>query len=255
MFPGLRVRRCHPLALLILISVTMSAPAARKRVSETPALAPIHAELVELFDARFLKSGSPFLLKVKDAWQSGDCKLREGSILKGHVVGANVSSKEDRISKVAVVVDEAECNGPALVPLPLAVAAIIAADPARLGNVQAYAPLNALPVAIRGASGTGPQPLSASAFVAENSATPLDSPKQISLGDVLGFSRLKLSVGTGPDQSSVLFVKGHNVSLQRNTQFVLIPAALMAREPALVPAGSAPRGAAAGRVAPPATPA
>ncbi|HTY85751.1 MAG TPA: hypothetical protein VMB19_16140 [Silvibacterium sp.] len=255
MFPGLRVRRCHPLALLILISVTMSASSARKRASETPALAPIRAELVGAFDARFLKQGSPILLKVKNAWQNGDCKLREGSILKGHVVDANVSSNEDRISKVAMVMDEAECNGPALVPLPLVVAAIVAPDPAEFGNVQTYAPLNALPVAIAGASGTGPQALSASATVAENSATALDSsPKQISMGDVLGLSRLKLSVGTGPEQSSVLFMKGHNVSLPRHTQFVLVPAALITREIATPAAPPASTMTAAGSAAPPVTP-
>jgi hypothetical protein len=254
MFPALRLRRCHPLAHLILISVTISAPAARKRPSETPALAPIRAELVGTFDARFLKSGSPLLLKVKDAWQNGDCKLREGSILKGYVVDANVSSNEDKISKVAVVVDEAECNGPALVPLPLAVGAIMAPDPAAFGNVQTYAPLNALPIAIAGASGTGPQALSANPFVAENSATPLDSSKQISLGDVLGIARLKLSVGTGPEQSSVLSVKGHNVNLPRHTQFVLVPAALIVRETAPAPPAPVSAVAAAGMPAHPATP-
>ncbi len=256
MFPALRLRRCHPLAHLILISLVTSAPAARKRASETPAFSPIYAELVGLLDARFLKPGSPLLLKVKDAWQNGDCKLREGSILKGHVVDANVSSKEDRISKVAVVVDEAECNGSALVPTPLAVAAIMAPDPAEFGNTQKYAPLNALPVAIRGASGTGPQAVSATPFVAENSAVPLDSsPKQISLGDVFGLSRLKLSVGTGPEQSSVLFVNGHNVSLQRYTQFVLVPAALIARETPSASAGPTSTVAATGSAARPAAPA
>lgn len=255
MFPVPRLRRFHPLAHLILISVTMSAPAARKHASETPALAPIRAELVGAFDARFLKPGSPLLLKVKIAWQNGDCKLREGSILKGHVVEANVSSTEDRISKVAVVVDQAECNGPALVPLPLAVAATMAPDPAEFGNVQQYAPLNALPVAIAGASGTGPQALSATPLVAENSATRLDSPKQISLGEMLGLSRVKLSVGTGPEQSSVLFVNGHNVSLPRRTQFVLVPAALIARETATAPAGPASTLPATGVVARPAAPA
>ena len=229
-----------------------SAPAARKHASETPAVAPIHAELVALLDARFLKAGSPLLLRVKDAWQNGDCKLREGSILKGHVVDANVSSKEDRISKVALVLDEAQCNGPALVPMPLAVAAIMARDPAEFGNTQEYSPLNALPVAIRGASGTGPLSLSSAAVVAENSATRIDSSKQISLGDVVGLSGLKLSVGTGPEQSTVLFAKGHNVSLQRYTQFVVVPAALIAHETAAAPAGSASTVVAAAR---PATPA
>ncbi len=252
MFPALRLRRRHLLAHLILISVVTSAPAARKHASETPAFAPIHAELVALLDARFLKPGSPLLLRVKDAWQNGDCKLREGSILKGHVVDANVSSKEDRISKVAMVLDEAQCNGPALVPMPLAVAAIMARDPAEFGNTQEYAPLNALPVAIRGASGTGPLSLSSAAVVAENSATRIDSAKQISLGDVVGLSGLKLSVGTGPEQSTVLFAKGHNVSLQRYTQFVLVPAALIAHETAAAPAAPASTVATA---AGPATPA
>ena len=238
MFPALRLRRCHLLAHLVLISMVTSAPAARKHASETPAVAPIHAELVALLDARFLKAGSPLLLRVKEAWQSGDCKLREGSILKGHVVDANVSSKEDRISKVALVLDEAQCNGPALVPMPLAVAAIMARDPAEFGNTQEYSPLNALPVAIRGASGTGPLSLSSAAVVAENSATRIDSSKQISLGDVVGVSGLKLSVGTGPEQSTVLSAKGHNVSLQRYTQFVLVPAALIAHETPAAPAGS-----------------
>ena len=251
-FPALRLRRCHLLAHLILISVVTNAPAARKHASETPAFAPIHAELVALLDARFLKPGSPLLLRVKDAWQNGDCKLREGSILKGHVVDANVSSKEDRISKVALLLDEAQCNGTALVPMPLAVAAIMARDPAEFGNTQEYAPLNALPVAIRGAGGTGPLSLSSAAVVAENSATRIDSPKQISLGDVIGLSGLKLSVGTGPEQSTVLIAKGHNVSLQRYTQFVLVPAGLIAHETAAPAAAPAPTVAAA---AGPATPA
>jgi hypothetical protein len=255
MFPSLRLRHRHLLAPLILISVVTSAPAARKHASETPAFAPIHAELVALLDARFLKPGSPLLLRVKDAWQNGDCKLREGSILKGHVVDANVSSKEDRISKVALVLDEAQCNGPALVPLPLAVAAIMARDPAEFGNTQEYAPLNALPVAIRGASGTGSLSLSSAAVVAENSATRVDSPKQASLGDVVGLSGLKLSVGTEPEQSTVLSTKGHNVSLQRYTQFVLVPAALIAHETAAAPAGPAPTAVAARLAERPATPA
>jgi len=207
MFPARRLSLSRPMACLMLVSVTMSASALRKHESEKPTVAPIFAELVGGLDARQLKPGSPVLFKVKDAWQNGDCKLREGSILKGHVVDANVSSKEDKTSKVAVVVDEGECNGPALVPLPLAVAAIMAPDPPKFGDVQQYMPLNALPAAISGAQGTGPHALSATPFIAENSATLVASTKQISPGDVIGISRLKLSVGTGPEQSSILSVK------------------------------------------------
>ena len=266
MFPGFRTGRCcRSLAHLVLISVAVSAPAARRRESETPGLAPIYAKLVGLLDARFLKPDSPILLEVKDAWQNGDCKLRAGSILKGHVVGANVSSKNDSTSRVAIVVNEAECNGPVLVPLPLTVAAIMAADPAgghrsapqnaQLGLLASGVDPQLMQTLSSGMAGRpGPPPPSNSAvFFEETSAKSLDSPKRISVGDVFGFWGLKLSVGTGPEQSSVLFVKGHDVSLQRETEIVLIPAALVAREAAPAPSSSSSVPAATALTLPPAT--
>jgi hypothetical protein len=225
--------------LLGLMSISVFAPAGaavHAASGKSAAFTPIHAELVGPMDARFLKPGSPLLLKVKDAWQNDDCSLREGSILKGHVVAANVSSKEDRISKVALLVDEAECNGQTLVPMPLAVAAMMAPDPMETGNMQEYAPLNEGPVATGGGAGSGTSSMrsvSAAAIIAQNSAMPVDAPKRMALGDVIGLSGLKLSVGTGPEYSSVLSDKGRNVSLHRDTQFVLVPEALIRRaEPA-----------------------
>jgi hypothetical protein len=263
----MRVCRCHFLANLVLISAVMSAPAARRQPSETTTLAPIRADLVGLLDARFLKPGSPILLKVRGAWQSGDCKLREGSILKGHVVDANVSSKNDRTSRVAMVVDEAQCNGPELVPMPLIVAAILAAGS---GNVHRSVPQDALPQLMASGVNTSnmqtlsagmagrpgpPPPSNAEVFFHQTSSTPFDSPKQVSVGDVFGFSGLKLSVGTGPEQSSVLSVKGRNVSLQRDTQFVVVPAALIARASTPAPAASSSTAVPEGPTARPATPA
>ncbi len=244
MVPGLRIRRCRSLAHVILILPIVSAAAVPKHVSETQAPAPIYAKLVGLFDARFLNPGSPLLLEVKRAWQSGDCKLREGSILKGHVVIANATSKQDRTSRVAVVLDEAECNGPAFVPLPLTVAAVLAAD---LAGVHRSVPQNAQPGLIASgvdpglmqtmASGMAgrpgpPPPSDAEVFFAHSSARSFDSSNRVSVGDVFGLPGLKLSVGTGPEQSSVLFVKGRNVSLQRETEMVLVPSALIAGETA-----------------------
>src|SRR5580658_7983193 len=234
---------CKRFQMLFLMTLLPSLPAAQAAVnSAAPAFTPIHAELVGPMEARLLKPGSPLLLKVKDAWQNDDCKLREGSILKGHVVAANVSSKEDRVSKVAVAVDEAECNGPALVPMALAVAAMMAPDPMETGNMQEYAPLSEGPVAMGGGAGSGTSSMrsvSAAAIIAQNSAMPADPPKRMALGDVIGLSGLKLSVGTGPEYSSVLSDKGRNVSLQRSTQFVLVPAGLIRREAPSIPAAAA----------------
>ena len=225
-----------------------SFPAAQAAVnSAAPAFTPIHAELVGPMEARLLKPGSPLLLKVKDAWQNDDCKLREGSILKGHVVVANVSSKEDRISKVALLVDEAECNGPTLVPMPLAVAAMMAPDPNEAGHTQEYSPLTDGPVALGSRSGGGTnsmRSLSAAAIIAQNSAMPVSAPQHMALGDVIGISGLKMSVGTGPEYSTVLSNKGRNVSLQRDTQFVLVPAALIRRAEPTSESAAAHQGAA-----------
>lgn len=236
---ALRCKRFQLSCAFLLASAAISASAAVRASSPgTPAFTPIRAELVGALDARFLKPGSPLLLKVKSAWQNDDCRLREGSILKGHVVTANASSKEDRISKVALVVDQAECNGSNLVPMPLAVAAMLAPDPAEVGNLQEYAPLDAGPVATGSGTGTGSlRSISTASFIAENSALPSDPARRMALGDVSGLSGLKLSVGTGPEDSSVLSDKGRNVTLQRLTQFVLVPAALIRRAaPAVAPA-------------------
>lgn len=256
MFPGLRIRRCRSLAHLILLLEIVNAAAVRTHESETQEFAPIYARLVGPLDARFQNPGSPLLLEVKHAWQNGNCKLREGSILKGHVVIANASSKQDRTSRVAVVVDEAECNGPVFAPLPLTVAAVLAPDPAAMHQ---SVPQNALPgLAASGvntslmqnlASGMAgrpgpPPPSDAAVFFGETSARSFDSPKRISVGEVFGFSGLKLGVGTGPEQSSVLFVKGRNVSLQRETEIVLIPSALIVRKTAPAPPASSSTAAA-----------
>jgi hypothetical protein len=261
MVPGLRSRR-RSLAHLILLLGVVHAVAAPRHASESPELGPIYAKVVGLLDARFLSAGSPVLFEVKHAWQYGNCQLREGSILKGRVVNANVSSKQDRTSRVAVVVDEAECNGPALVPFPLTVVAVLAADPA---GMHKSAPPNAQPgLMASGVDATfmqtlssgmagrpGPPPPSdAAVFFAHTAARSGDAPERVSVGEVFGLSGLKLSVGAGPEQSSVLFVKGRNVSLQRETEVVLIPSAFLARASAPLAAGPSPTAAASSPASP-----
>ncbi len=264
MFHPQPLRRGHCLSPLLVILAIMSARADRRSASETPTLVPIYAELVGALNARTLNLGSPLLLKIKDPWQNGDCKLGRGSILKGRVVDLQLFSKQDNISRVAVVVDEAECNGAAFVPMPLAVAAILSPDPSEFKNVQQYLPLSASPTVMASGSGTGDSqtrsaglsgrpasagPSDAAVFFAKSSDTPINSSKRISLGDVSGISGLKLSVGTGPEQSSVLSMKGHNVNLQRYTQVVLVPAALIARRVAPAPADPASAASAPGLAA------
>src|SRR5271170_1843467 len=230
-FPGL-------LSILLILPLLSALPGSRTSKSETPPpFAPVYADLVGPLEARFLQPGSSVLLRVRTEWRSSACKLREGAILKGHVAAVNISSKTQRISQVALAFDQAECNGPNLAHMPLSVAAVLAPDPADGSTPQPYAPLNQELLAMgsgsgipsaTGGGGSGLRSVNAAAYIADISPMPVEPPRRMTLGDVVGLSGLKLSVGTGPEGSSVLSIKGRNVSLQRDTRFFLVPAAMLA---------------------------
>ena len=64
------------------------------------------------------------------------------------------------------------------------------------------------------------------------------------MGDVTGIGGLKLSVGTGPDNSSVLTSKRHDVALEKHTLLLLVPPQAALLRPAA--GGAAAQPAAAG---------
>jgi hypothetical protein len=227
----LRCIRYQPLLLAFLIPALVSAaPATKTAESSTTPFTPVFAELMGSLDAKSLKPGSQLLLKVKVAWKNDDCRLREGAILRGHVLQVNPSTKENRVSQIAVSIDQAECNGPDLVPMQLSLVAMLAPDPAEAAHLQAYAPLSNSLVATGVSSGSSTSALrsvTAAASVAENSPMPVDVPKRLAPGGVYGIPGITLSVGTGPEDSSVLLDKGHNVALQPYTRFVMVPSTLL----------------------------
>ena len=47
---------------------------------------------------------------------------------------------------------------------------------------------------------------------------------RMEMGDVYRIKGLKLSVGTGPENSSILTSKDHDVSLEKHSLFLLVPA-------------------------------
>jgi len=61
------------------------------------------------------------------------------------------------------------------------------------------------------------------------------------MGDVYRIRGLKLSVGTGPENSSILTSKDHDVSLEKHSLLLLVPAqwtiARASGEPGTAPAG------------------
>ena len=47
---------------------------------------------------------------------------------------------------------------------------------------------------------------------------------RMEMGDVYGIRGLKLSVGTGPENSSILTSKDHDVALEKHSLLLLVPA-------------------------------
>jgi hypothetical protein len=103
---------------------------------------PVQAGLLRSLDAAHFKVGDSVLAKVSTRWQSSDCTLREGAILKGRVVAQVAHSKTSKISEIALLFDSGECGGSSLKPLPLTVAAVMAGDPRRDRGMYESQPLS-----------------------------------------------------------------------------------------------------------------
>ena len=188
---------------------------------------PIEAKLVHALQAGRVKVGDPVLAKVQVRWQGAECSLREGAIVRGHVV-TQTSRSKTQSSEIAVLFDAAECDGIEMKSLPMILAALIARDP--VNDPDAYEPM-ALSAAISGIQ-NGP-------FDPKNAGRPNLTPRQIKAnrisqpqrrnlpqavkpGDVVGIGGIKLAVATGPEGSSVITSSRHNVSLDAATQIVLV---------------------------------
>ena len=116
-----------------------------------PDQVPIEAKLVHALQAARVKVGDPVLAKVQVKWQGAECSLREGAIVRGHVLGQAARSKT-QMSEIAVLFDAAECDGSEMKALPMTLAALMAGDPA--SDPNAYEPM-ALGASISGEFKTG----------------------------------------------------------------------------------------------------
>jgi hypothetical protein len=192
-----------------------------------PDQVPIEAKLVHALQAARVKVGDPVLAKVQVKWQGAECSLREGAIVRGHVLG-QASRSKTQMSEIAVLFDAAECDGSEMKALPMTLAALMARDPA--SDPHAYEPM-ALGAAIGGIqnramdrNSPGPSRVTPSQILATRIAEPhhRSTPQAVKPGDVVGISGVKLAVATGPAGSSVISSGRHNVSLDAATQIVLV---------------------------------
>jgi hypothetical protein len=201
-----------------------------------PNRVPIQAELVKAMEAGKLKAGDSVLAKVQIDWKSPACNLRKGAILQGRVVSANVRSKTSKTSDLALLFESGECGGRDMKLLPLTIAAVMAPDPnSSLYRDQEHQSLSeavGLAVGGGGNAGTGSgfaggggglRSVTAAAATAYVEPTRYKPPKAVLPGQVVGIGGVKLSVGSGPEGSSVLSSSGHNMRLESGSQFVLVP--------------------------------
>src|SRR5277367_1367195 len=184
---------------------------------------PIQAELVRAIEAGRVQVGDPVFAKVNLAWNNSGCKLREGAILKGRIVSQTPRSKTARSSNIALLFESGQCGGRDMKPLPLTVAALLAPDPVMgsgLFGDRENQPLNeAVGLSLNG----GMRSLESAAQTAILEPPRYKPPQTVMPGQVIGIADMKISVGGGPEGSSVLSAEKHNLRLESGSRLVLVP--------------------------------
>jgi hypothetical protein len=212
-------------ALAMALAVVLCVPAVSADKVAEPSITPVQAELISELHARRLKTGATVFARVIVDWTGAHCVLRTGAILEARVVSVAPYTKVAAVSEIDLAFTRAQCGKPELGDFELLLAAI-AAPPRNtdLGILNDPLPLN---------TGNGRRPATVDEMqrnVNYNLRRSLggsasDSPAVPSLhvGDISGIKGLKLNVGTGADNSSVLTSKGRDVALEKHTLLLLVP--------------------------------
>ena len=192
---------------------------------------PIQAELIGRLNVRHLASGATVFAKVTADWIGPDCVLRRDAILEGQVEIAIPQARGTHGSTLALAFTRAQCNGVDLKPFEMVLGAVAAA-PLEFTNItnSAHFPSsfsNPHPSGMTagfGSAGTGDLSTTHLEFTGVRHSFPMRS--NLEPGAVIEIKGLKLQVGTGPNRSSVLTSRDHDVFLNVFTQFLLVPASL-----------------------------
>lgn len=189
-----------------------------------PSITLVQAELMTDAQAHLLKVGATVFARTAADWQGPDCVLRIGAILEAHVVSVVPHTKTAKGSELSLAFTRAQCGEKKMSDFKMLLFAL-AAPP--VGNLEAMttAPMEIRALGPGGVTSIADAPLGRS--ITLGVGTPVyQSPviPRMKMGDVIGIRGLKLSVGTGPDASSVLTSKDRDVSLEGGSVLLLIPA-------------------------------
>jgi hypothetical protein len=192
-----------------------------------PGVTPIQAELMADVRAHKLKVGEPVYARVQIRWEGTDCILKNGAILGGQVVSVVPHTKTAADSQLGLEFTKAQCSGLKMDDFKLLVAAVAAPPPDMDRGVLTDAlPLNTT------ASGPGNTGIGALKTMQESTNMNLQTDLMgggppplppMKMGDVVGIRGMKLSIGSGPDNSSVLTATNHDLTLLEHTVFLMVP--------------------------------
>jgi hypothetical protein len=209
--------RIQILTIVLALGCTAAFSDSKARIAVTP----IQAELVADMEARLLKVGATVFALVSVDWQGTDCFLRNGAILEGHVVAVVPHTKTAKGSEVDLAFTKAQCMSKEMGGFELVLVAL-AAPPQNddLGIISATTPFNTPGgfASIDNLRASYVAPIYNSAFFGQKPVVP-----HLQVGEVSGIRGLKLSVGSGPDKSTALTSKDHDVSLDRHSLLLLVP--------------------------------
>lgn len=214
---------CAVLGFWIGAALSQSPPA------ENPG--PVQAELLKHLNVSRLASGDTVFARLTQDWTGLGCALRSGSILEATVEAAD-RRKMGNESKLALSFERAQCNGAEMQPMKLLLAAVASPPPDwRISpNPEFRTPMSFL--LANGSTGAG-----FGGTVINNFSLPtleltgivhhFPMGPKVQPGDVINIRGMKLAIGTGPHQSSVLTTRSREISLDAYTQFLLVPASLV----------------------------
>jgi hypothetical protein len=198
---------------------------------------PLEAELLAPLDASKLVRGASVLAKARLDWNGPTCLLRAGSVVSGRIVDLEQRSRQNKGSSLTILFDHANCDGH-LTPTGFTLVALIIKPYLDEGR-----PLldSGFVKRLRRASdprilkNTGPQSRldvggAMALRAAESSAN--NAPSLVTAGQVIGLYKVNLSVGTGPEGSSVLTATKGNIRLEHATHFILMPRVAVAADEA-----------------------
>ncbi|HEX4037609.1 MAG TPA: hypothetical protein VHX37_06085 [Acidobacteriaceae bacterium] len=220
----------------LLLAALVGGSSGSSTRAATPAVTPVQAELLADLQARHLKVGEVIYARVFSAWEGPGCSLGKGAIVQAKVVAAVPHSKMSRESQVALSFDGAQCQPGKIGAFPLILAAIAMPEeddsaelldmpmPTGAGTSSANAPSNGM--------------RSTSSYDADLwwvMTKGFSRFPDVHAGGVYGIHGLRLSVATGPENSTVLVSKDRDVAIYKHTELLLIPEAAIAAKGAEAP--------------------